>query len=89
MGYTSAGLSNLKAPKGWEWMGGLYITSITYPQVLRSFAHMMGEQMNISLDDSEEMRYASMEAVKAMPCFPSPECCRMIDGKLVVKLTEY
>ena len=89
VGYTSAGLSNLKAPKGWEWMGGLYITSITYPQVLRSFAHMMGEQMNISLDDSEEMRYASMEAVKAMPCFPSPECCRMIDGKLVVKLTEY
>ena len=89
VGYTSAGLSNLKAPKGWEWMGGLYITSITYPQVLRSFALMMGEQMNISLDDSEEIRYSSMETVKSMPCFPAPDCCRMIDGKLVVKLTEY
>lgn len=89
VGYTSAGLSNLKAPKGWEWMGDLFVSAITYPQVLRSFAHMMGEEMNISLDDSEEMRYASMDTVKAMPCFPAPECCRMIDGKLVVKLTEY
>lgn len=87
-GYSSAGLSNMKEPKGWEWMEGMNNSSITYLQVLRSFIHMMGEQMNIPLDYSEMPDYASMEAVKAMPAFPAQGCCMMIDGRLLVKLTE-
>lgn len=88
-GYSSAGLSNLKEPEGWEWMEGMNNSSITYLQVLRSFIYMMGERMNIPLDYSGLPDYASMEEVKAMPSFPAQGCCRMIDGRLLVKLTGY
>jgi len=76
-------------PDGWEWMEGMNNSSITYLQVLRSFIHMMGEQMNIPLDYSGLPDYASMEEVQAMPAFPASGCCRMIDGRLLVKLMGY
>ena len=57
--------------------------------MLRSFIYMMGERMNIPLDYSGLPDYASMEEVKAMPSFPAQGCCRMIDGRLLVKLTGY
>lgn len=87
-GYSSAGLTNLKEPDGWQWMEGVNNSSITYLQVLRSFIHMMGEQMNIPLDYSDLPDYASMEEVRNMPAFPDPQCCRMIDGRVLVKLTK-
>lgn len=87
-GYSSAGLVNLEEPDGWEWMEGMNNSAITYVQVLSSFIRMMGEPMNIPLYDSSLPDYAAMDEVKAMPAFPAPDCCRMVDGRLLVKLTD-
>jgi len=85
-GYLSAKLNNLEEPDGSQWIGGISGTAITYLQGLRSFIHMMGEKMNIPLDYSEFPDYGEMEEVRAMPEFPDPGCCKMIDGRVLVKL---
>lgn len=86
-GYLSGGLSSLEAPEGWKWIDA--INPITYLQVLSSYIYMTGEQMNIPLDYSDLPDYASMEEVQAMPAFPELGCCRMIDGRVLVKLTNH
>ena len=86
-GYSSAGLVNLEEPDGWTWMEGMNNSAITYPEVLSSFIHMLGEPMNVLLYDGSLPDYAAMDEVKAMPAFPAQDCCTMIDGRLVVKLT--
>lgn len=42
----------------------------------------------IFISDYERDLLASTEAVASMPAFPQRDCCRMIDGTLVIRLSE-
>lgn len=88
-GYMSANLINVEEPDGFALADGMNQSAITYLQVLKSFVHMMGDDMNIPLDYSDMPDYGAMEEVRAMPAFPDPGCIRMMDGRVLVKLSDY
>ena len=51
------------------------------------FWEIMGYPFNF-VSDYERDLLASTEAVAAMPAFPQRGCCRMVEGTLVIRLSE-
>lgn len=88
IGFLSSSLVNLDAPEDAEWMSGLNRTGVTYMQVFESYFEMLGEEVNVLLDHSGLPDYARTDEVRAMNAYPQAGCTRMIDGRLIVKLSQ-
>lgn len=88
IGFLSSSLVNLDAPEGAEWMSGLNRTGVTYMMIFESYFEMLGEKVNVLIDHSALPDYAKMDEVRAMPAYPQADCTQMIDGRLIVKLSE-
>ncbi len=68
-------------------LGGFKKTSVSYRRTFGSMAKLLGSELNLA-DDSVREEYQQMEEVQEMPAYPQDGYCRMVDGKLVVKLSE-
>ena len=88
VGLLSSSLVNLDAPEGAEWMSGLNRSGVTYMMIFESYFRMLGEEIDVITDYTGLPDYAQMDEVKAMPAYPSAGCTKMIDGKLIVKLSQ-
>jgi len=63
--------------------------AITYPLTFKSFFQLMGHPINMnSKDESLTTFYETKKEVKEMPCYPAAGYCRMVDGRMVIKLSE-
>ncbi len=88
VGLLSSGLVNLDAPEGAEWMSGLNRSGVTYMMIFESYFRMLGEEIDVITDYTGLPDYAQMDEVRAMPAYPQEGCTKMIDGKLIVKLSQ-
>lgn len=78
------GLRELLAQTGFN---GGKLLSITYNQVFDSFAYFLGSEINYITEADIVSGYEAMEEVQNMPAYPYDGCCRMIEGRMVVKLS--
>ena len=62
--------------------------SITYPLTFERYFRLMGQPINMNRDESIITLYESKPEVKEMPCYPAAGYCRMVDGRMVIKLAE-
>ena len=90
LGSLGDALSNLPEPEGYRWLSGMARASVTYPMVQANLVRMLSGGLYPAIDgDSLYVQYAPREDVAAMPCYPQPGYCQMIDDVLVVKITPY
>ena len=68
-------------------LNGGKVISITYNQTFDSFAYLLGSEVNYITDADIVKAYEDMEEVQNMPAYPYDGCCRMIDGRMVIKLS--
>ncbi|MBR5224486.1 MAG: glucosyltransferase domain-containing protein [Clostridia bacterium] len=87
-GLLSSGLINLNPPEGAEWMSGLNRSGVTYMGIFESYFRLYGENIDVITDYTGLPDYAQLDEVRAMPAYPQAGCTRMIDGTLVVKLSQ-
>ncbi len=76
--------------KGYSWRSFLPINgfSVSYFESYEHYFHdILGYPVNLGDRDTAK-RFSEMDEVIAMPAFPSVGCTKMIDGVLVVKLSE-
>lgn len=69
-------------------MDGFGKNAITYTQTFESFIHVLGEDIELEEDPEVLEAYRTLEEVEQMPSFPQSGYCRMIDGRMVIKLSE-
>ena len=63
--------------------------AITYPLTFERYFRLMGHPINMnSKDESLTTFYETKKEVKEMPCYPAAGYCRMVDGRMVIKLSE-
>jgi hypothetical protein len=62
--------------------------AITYPSTFEKFFRLMGHPVNTNRDESIITFYENKMEVKEMPCYPVAGYCRMVDGRMVIKLAE-
>ena len=67
---------------------GVKKVAITYPLSFERFFRLMGHPINMNRDESIITLYESKPEVKEMPCYPAAGYCRMVDGRMVIKLAE-
>lgn len=80
---SSKSINYLKALRGYKKV------AITYPLTFESFFQQMGHPVNMnSRDKSLTILYENKTEVKEMPCYPAAGYCRMVDGRMVIKLSE-
>ncbi len=66
---------------------GFNKVAITYPLSFVTFFKLMGHPINMDWrDKSLTTFYENKPEVKDMPCYPVAGYCRMVDGRMVVKL---
>lgn len=64
-------------------------SAITYFSTFGGFIKVMNTRVNIlSSQDVDSLIPIYFEEFDKIPAFPAKDCCRMIDGKMVVKLSE-
>ncbi|WP_180995342.1 glucosyltransferase domain-containing protein [Raoultibacter timonensis] len=62
--------------------------SVTYPSTYRMYlGTVLNEPINL-IDDAESAEIAKKPSVEAMPAFPAIASCQMVDGVVVVKLSD-
>lgn len=64
------------------------VLSITYNQTFGSFAKLLGYKFNRLSDTVVVEQYKNCQEVLEMPAYPKEGYWQMIDGKLVIKLSE-
>lgn len=69
-------------------LSGFIKTSITYTQTFGSAARLLGNELVIETDSEILNRYQDLEVVQNMPIYPTSGYCQMIDGFMVIKLSE-
>lgn len=62
--------------------------SITYPLTFERYFRLMGHPINMNHKESIITIYENKPEVKEMPCYPAAGYCRMVDGRMVIKLAE-
>lgn len=76
--------------EGFEGFGtGTYEnSSLTYYKTYEKyFDFVAGYPVNL-LEEEEALKLAEKDEVQSMPCFPDMGACKMIDGTMVIKLSE-
>lgn len=90
IGTLNYALQNLNQPEAYRWLRGTGgAAATTYPLTFRSFVHMMGEKMNLSLDQAYADELKKTPVVEAMPYYPRSGYCQMVGDQLVVKLSPW
>lgn len=90
IGTLNYALDNLRQPEAYRWLRGTGGTAATtYPLTFRSFVHMMGEKMNLSLDQEYADKLKKTPEVESMPYYPRKGYCQMVGDQLVVKLSPW
>lgn len=80
-------IHSIEKPEGYQWLAGPSETGVNSLETFIAFVDLMGESMNITTDNVIMQEYQSMEQVAKMPGYPRNGYCQMIDGRLVVKLS--
>jgi hypothetical protein len=62
--------------------------AITYPLSFERYFRLMGHPINMNHKESIITLYENNPEVKEMPCYPAAGYCRMVDGRMVIKLAE-
>ena len=63
--------------------------AITYPLTFERYFRLMGHPVNMNIRDGSLITfYENKPEVKEMPCYPATGYCRMVDGRMVIKLSE-
>ena len=60
----------------------------TYTMTFDSFAKIIGYPINVNLDDEIASTYKAKEEVKIMPAYPMKGFYKMVDGKMIIKLSK-
>ena len=60
--------------------------SITYPLTFDRFFRLMGHPINMIQDTSVISLYENNSEITEMPSYPAEGYCRMVDGRMVIKL---
>ncbi|MCD7830467.1 MAG: glucosyltransferase domain-containing protein [Clostridiales bacterium] len=69
-------------------LSGFMKSSVTYAQTFGSFAYLLGSSFNRETDSDILTYYSELEEVQAMATYPKDGYYQMIDGYMVVKLSE-
>lgn len=71
-----------------DFLSGFHKISTTYTMTFDTFTQLMGYKLNIENDSEVVYRYQGSDAVQQMPTYPEPGYCQMVEGALVVKLSQ-
>lgn len=71
-----------------DFLSGFHKASTTYTKTFDTLAWILGYDLNIESDSTIVYQYQNSETVKQMPTYPSPGYCQMVDGTLVIKLSD-
>ena len=81
-------ITKINKPKGIKKVRGYKNIAITYSKTFANFVNLMGYPMNVNLDSEVTSFYQNKDEVKKMPVYPMKGFYKMIDGKMIIKLSE-
>lgn len=85
---TESSLKMERAGFNYDGIGLTDSFSVTYYGTYDSYFKNILAYPVMLLSETEAQAWSEREEVKMMPCFPNQDACQMIDGVLVVKLSE-
>ncbi len=86
--FSGNGSSLSSIPSKYSALNAFHNSSITYTQTMESFASLLGDDFNRERDSEVINQYQNSEIVQEMPVYPKNGYCQMIDGYMVIKLSE-